>query len=107
MKFLEPEQLALSKAGGQKLVLSVWTLLEEKPDFIAYKLDIKNAQNCISRSKCLEVLEGIPELQHLSWHVATTLGPYTALHSGGQQWGVAEEGVTQGDPEATPLYCLT
>ena len=62
VKFLEPEQLALSKAGGQKLVLSVWTLLEEKPDFIAYKLDVKNAQNCIYRSKCLEVIEGIPEL---------------------------------------------
>ena len=87
VKVLEPEQLALSKGGGQKLVFSVRTLLEERPDFVAYKLDIKNAQNCISRSKCLEVLEETPELQHLAWHVATTLGPHTPLHAGGHQWG--------------------
>lgn len=70
------------------------------------KLDIKNAQNCIARARCVDELEAVPELQHLAWHVATTLGPHTALHSGGQHWGTAQEGVTQGDPEATPLYCL-
>jgi len=105
--YLEPEQLALSKAGGQKLVFCVRTLLEVNPNFIALKLDIENAQNDISRAKCIEELGDIPELKHLAWHAATTLGPYTALHTGGEIWGEAQEGVTQGDPEATPFYCVT
>ena len=104
--YLEPEQLAMSKGGGHKLVFCVRTLLEENPNFIAIKLDVENAQNSISRAKCIEELEQIPELQHLAWHAATTLAPYTALHSGGERWGEAQEGQCQGDPEATPYYCI-
>ena len=79
VRYLEPEQLALSKGGGQKLVFCVRTLLEENPGFVAYKLDIKNAQNCISRATCLEEFKRISELHHLLWHIATTLGPHMAL----------------------------
>ena len=66
MAYLEPEQLALSKGGGHKQVFCVRTLLEENPNFIAIKLHIANAQNAISRAKCIEELEQIPELQHLA-----------------------------------------
>ena len=65
MSYLEPEQLALSK-GGQKRVHCIRTFLEESPSFVAYKLDIKNAQNCISRARCIDELKGIPELQYLA-----------------------------------------
>ena len=77
ISYLEPEQLAMSTAGCHKVLFVVRTPLEEKPDFVCIKLDIANAQNCISRSKCVEVLEQIPELRHLAWHAAVVLAPHT------------------------------
>ena len=71
------------------------------------KLTRCNAQNCISRAKCVQQLEAIPELRHLAWHAATVLAPHTVLHDKGEKIGLGEEGVTQGDPEATPYYCVT
>ena len=38
--------------------------------------------------------------------MANTLGPHIALHFRGHQWGTAQEDVTEGPLEATPLYCL-
>ena len=34
------------------------------------------------------------------------LAPYTGLESGGVKWGEAGEGVTQGDPKASSLFCI-
>ena len=77
LNYLEPEQQAMSEAGCHKVVFTVRTLLEENPHFICVKLDVKNAQNCISRAKCVQQLEAIPELRHLAWHAATVLAPHT------------------------------
>ena len=63
---------------------------------MAVKLDIKNAQNCIARARCVDEIEAVPELHHLSWHVATTLGPHTALHSGGSVGGQLKRGSLKG-----------
>ena len=105
--YLEPEQQAMSEGGCQKVAFMVRTLLEENEDFICLKLDVENAQNSISRAKCVEELQSVPQLSHLAWHAATILAPSTILHSKGRKVGEGREGFTQGDPEATPLYCTT
>ena len=107
LTYLEPEQQALSEAGCHKVLLTVRTLLEENPNFVCLKLDIRNAQNSMSRAKCVERLEQIAELRHLAWHAATVLAPVTTLHANGERIGESQDGFTQGDPEATPLYCAT
>ena len=81
--FFEPQQLALSVAGGAKLVNSVRMLTEENPGFIVVKCDIKNAFNSVSRRRILEVLESEDSLRHLAWHVALSLASSNALESGG------------------------
>ena len=43
-EYLEPQQLALSKAGGHRLVHSVRLAMEQNPHFVCVKLDIENAQ---------------------------------------------------------------
>ena len=48
--FLEPQQLALSRAGGHKLVHSVRMGLEAYRDWVVVKLDMKKAHNEISRA---------------------------------------------------------
>ena len=57
MDYLEPQQLALSQAGGAKLVHSVRMLLELRREFVAVKLDIRNAHNEVSRASILEALD--------------------------------------------------
>ena len=72
--FFEPQQLALSVAGGAKLVHSVRMLAEENPGFVVVKCDIRNAFNSVSRGRILEVLESEDSLRHLTgmllchWH---------------------------------------
>ena len=104
--FLEPQQLALSQAGGAKLVHGVRMMLENKREFVAVKLDIKNAHNEVARSSIIEGLEREPSLRHLAWHVATCLASTTNLESGGKIWGETGEGHSQGDPEASSCFCI-
>ena len=98
--------MALSQAGGAKLVHSVRMMLEHRRDFCAVKLDIKNAHNEVSRSSIIEALEREPSLRHLAWHVATCLAATTSLESGGKVWGETGEGHSQGDPEASSCFCI-
>ena len=104
--FLEPQQVALSQAGGAKLVHSVRMLLEHRRDFFAVKLDIRNAHNEVSRASIIEALEKEPSLRHLAWHVATCLAAPTSLEAGGELWGETGEGHSQGDPEASACFCV-
>ena len=90
--YLEPQQMALSQAGGAKLVHSVRMMLEHKRNFFAVKLDIKNAHNEVSRSSIIEALDREPSLRHLAWHVTTCLALTTSLESGGEVWGETGEG---------------
>ena len=94
--------LSLSNKQCQKQVATVTftvrTLLEENPNLVCLKLDVKNAQNSISRARCVKVLEAIPELRHLAWHAATVLAPVTTLHANGERlfhlpgaWGEMEQ----------------
>ena len=94
----------LSVAGGAKLVNSVHMLTEENPGFIVVKCDIKNAFNSVSRRRILEVLESEDSLRHLAWHAALSLASSNALESGGEVWGQASEGTTQGNPEAGTYF---
>ena len=105
-EFLEPQQLALSQAGGAKLVHSVRMMLEQKREYFAVKLDIKNAHNEVARSSIIVALDREPTLRHLAWHVATCLAPTTSLESGGKIWGETGEGHSQGDPEASGCFCV-
>ena len=47
---LEPQQLALSEAGGHKLVHQVRMAMEEHRDWVVAKVDVRNAHNEIWRS---------------------------------------------------------
>ena len=104
--YLEPQQMAVSQAGGAKLVHSVRMMLEHRRDFVAVKLDIRNAHNEVSRASILEALDNEPSLRHLVWHVATCLAANTGLESGGKLWGETGEGHSQGDPEAGGCFCI-
>ena len=106
MRFWNCQQLALSKAGGAKLVHQVRMMCEERRDFIVVKLDMRNAHNEVSRAAVLEALEREPTLRHISWHAATCLASHTGLESGGELWGEAGEGMSQGDPEASGWFCV-
>ena len=98
--------MALSQAGGAKLVHSVRMILDNRRDHVAVKLDIENAHNEVSRASIIEALESEPSLRHLAWHVATCLAPQTSLESGGKVWGHTGEGNSQGDPEASGCFCI-
>ena len=76
---LDPQQMELTQAGGAKLVHSVRMMLEYKREYVAIKLDIKNAHNEVARSSIIEALEREPSLRHLAWHVATCLAANTSL----------------------------
>ena len=67
IKFLEPQQLALSNVGAAKLVNSVRIMLEVIPDFVAVQINTANAYNACSRAALVEQLEADPTLQHLAW----------------------------------------
>ena len=98
--------MVLSQAGGAKLVHIVRMMLEQRRDFVAVKLDIRNAHNEVSRASILEAFDREPSLRHLTWHVATSLSANTALESGGLIWGETGEGYSQGDPEAWSCFCV-
>ena len=104
--YLEPQQLALSRAGGHKLVHSVRMATETYRDWVVIKVDIKNAHNEMCRAATLEELEAQPTLRHLAWHAAMILAPHNSLETRGQVWGEQEEGNVQGGPEASALFCV-
>ena len=105
-KFLEPTQLGMSVAGEAKLVHTVRMMLEENKDFTCIKLDFRNAFNEVWRSRIIVALEKEPALQHLASHAATILAPGNGLECRGTLWGESMEGVTQGDPESGPYFCV-
>ena len=106
LAYLEPEQLVLSKGGAAKLINTVRSLSENRRDFIVVKVDIENAFNAISRAAIIENLQAEPSLQHLAWFAALTLSPELGLESGGELWGKACEGETQGDTKAGAFFCV-
>ena len=67
--FLEPQQLCMSLSGGHKLVNAVRMLLEDNPDFVCYKLDLRNAHNEVARAAILEELEEEPTLRLSLIHI--------------------------------------
>ena len=106
--YFEPPRVALTKAGGFILVHGVIMMTEEmrgKPDWVVVKLDVANAHNEVSRAAVVEALMSVPDLCHLSMHVATCLAGHQGLEAQGQWRGSAGEGQCQGDPEAGPWYC--
>ena len=103
---LEPQQLALSPAGGHKLVHIVRMVMEENRDWVCCKLDIENAHNSVSRACILEAVEEEPSLRHLAQHYAATSAAPTALESGGKVWGEGGEGLTQGRPGSSGRFCV-
>ena len=101
---LEPQQLALSQAGGHKLVHQVRRIMEEHRDWVVVKIDVRNAHNEVWRSAIISSLEEEPTLQHLTLFAAAVLAPTTGLETGGRKWGEQGEGETQGDPKASGFF---
>ena len=105
-EYLEPQQLGTSVAGAAKLVHSVRMMMEENPDFVLIKIDFRNAFNEMARARVIEACEENESLKHLAMFVGAILAPVSDLESAGVIWGEAEEGVTQGDPTSSPLFCI-
>ena len=104
--YLEPCQVALMPGGGAVLVHTVRMMLELRPEFVCVALDVRNAHNEISRRTVVEELEKVPGLRHLAQHAACCLAAHHTLESGGVAFGQAGQGLTQGDSEASGLYCV-
>ena len=104
--YLEPQQLGMSVGGAQKLVFSARGLLNSRRDFVGVKIDFRNAYNELARRATIDEFQSIPTLRHLAYFCAVTLAPVTGLESGGDLWGEAEEGDTQGDPAASMRFCV-
>ena len=107
LDYLEPVQLGMSEGGASKLVHSIRMLLEENPDFVLVKSDVKNGFNEAARSAMVSAIEAEPSLRHMAWHAGTTLAPSPGLESQGRLWGRTGEGSTQGSPEGGPQFCTT
>ena len=107
VEYLEPEQLAMSVAGGGKLVFSIHMLAEERKDFSVIKIDMKNAFNEVSRASIVQALEEEPSLCLLAWHAASTLALSCGLEAGGVKWGGSAEGTAQGDPLSASYFNVT
>ena len=69
--FLEPVQFALFVSGAAILVRFVSGIMHQNPNFICFKLDLKNAFNEMSRRAVLDVLEGEHSIKHLVTFAAT------------------------------------
>ena len=104
--FLEPVQLGISIAGPALLTRSVSGVLQAFPDFICFRLDLKNAFNEMSRRAILDVLNSEESLKHLVTFAAAILAPVAALETGGEVWGETAEGVGQGDPPSGDFFSV-
>ena len=94
-QYLEPVQLGMSTAGA----------IRARNDHVCFRINLSNSFIESSKAAILEVLENKPALSHLTGFTGTALAPTVELESGGQRWGVAEEGVVQGDPEWWVFLC--
>ena len=103
---LEPEQLCFTPGCGAKLVHIVRMITEAHPDWPCVSMDFRNAHNDISRRAMVEATEAVPTLQHLALHMASYLASHHRLEASGEEWGEAEEGHTQGDPEASAGFAV-
>ena len=103
--YLEPQQQALSPGGASRIVHTVRMMSEAHPEWPVVPMELQNAHNEISRRAQIVGLEKVPSLRHLALHVASYLAPSHSLECDGEEWGEAEEGHTQGDPEAGACFC--
>jgi hypothetical protein len=81
----------MSLGGAGLLTRGVEGVLQLHPDFITWRLDLRNAYNEQSRRYVLDVLAASPSL------AATILVPVCALETGARIWVRAEDGHVQGD----------
>ena len=105
-EFLEPVQLGQSVAGAAKLVHAIGGALRADQELICCRIDLKNAFNECSKTAILEALQAEESLSHLTTFAATILSPDVALESGGERWGMAEDGVAQGDVPSGAFFCV-
>ena len=96
----------MTLGGAHKLVHGVRMLMEANRYWVCVKLDVRNAHNEISRACILETMDSEPSLRHMSNHTATILTMPSALESGGEVWGEAGDGLTQGDAEASGAFAV-
>ena len=102
----EPEQLCFTPGCGAKIVHIVRMMTEAHPDWPCVPIDFRNAHNEVSRCAMVEACEAAPALQHLALHMAAYLASHHRLEASGEEWGEAEEGHTQGDPEASAGFAV-
>ena len=104
--FFQPLQFGVACCtGAEKITHGLRICLEEHwldDDFVAFKVDMKNACNVVSRQVVLEVCDTF-STEFLPW-VSWCYGSHPLLwHPLGQI--SSESGVQQGDPLGPLLFC--
>jgi len=100
-----------NKAGGTQMSFAVQAILDQRPDFVAVKIDIANAFNEISRTAILDSVWDDPKLRSLYMYVYLTHAPYGHIMMGGPALATrtafrSEDGGPQGGPLTSVLFAL-
>ena len=101
-------------------MIGIRLLLEERGDFVAVKLDLRNAYNAISRQTVLRRVAAVPSLAHLVPFLHTLWASPTDLYvdkagkrlfngqrePDGTERGDSSEGVQQGMALSSLVFCI-
>ena len=100
---LEPVQVAVGMPGGLGVMIFGSRLMSElRPDFVAIRIDKKNAYNELSRAAALRALETDPDLAVFAPYFHAVYSPLGPIFLGGERAPFdSAEGGRQGDP----FYC--
>ena len=107
--WLGPHQVAVGvSASAEKLAFGIRAVLEDRPDFAVWKLDLKNAFNEFSRALLTQrFAEAPPPIRRLLPFVCALLGPSAPLATDATWADFASvEGTQQGCPLGPALFCM-
>ena len=108
--YLWPQQVAVGVPGGLSLlVVGVTLALELHPDWVAVKIDLRNAYNELKRAAILarlDAAETLRDLVPLTWATCSGAPEIYLAHDGNTPAGYSSaEGARQGDPMASGQFC--
>ena len=99
-------QIGFTRSGREAAVLAIRLKLEQHPDWVLYKIDMRNAFNEINRSLCLSVcLASVPQLVPFA-RLAYAFGAdlWARQENGSSVPLASKEGTQQGCPAGSPLF---
>ena len=103
-EYLAPDQMAVGiKASAEKLTFGIRAVLEKRPDFAAWQIDLRNAFNHFSRALLPgRYVDAPPRLKRLIPFVCALLGPGAPLAMGIRERKTPPQPTTDTADESTP-----